>query len=89
MPSDKDPRQQKLAIGHLGAPRGVRGDLRVQSYSGETEHLKRLRYADLEMDADLVEMARNVAEHMLTEHADLAERHLLRWLGAREELLKS
>jgi len=48
MPSDKDPRQQKLAIGHLGAPRGVKGDLRVQSYSGETEHLKRLRYADLE-----------------------------------------
>ena len=48
-----------------------------------------LRYADLEMDADLVEMARDVAEHMLTEHADLAERHLQRWLGSREELLKS
>ena len=48
-----------------------------------------LRYADLEMDADLVEMARNVAEHMLTEHAELAERHLQRWLGSREELLKS
>ena len=39
--------------------------------------------------ADLVEMARNVAETMLTEHADLAERHLQRWLGSREELLKS
>ncbi len=48
-----------------------------------------LRYADLEMDADLVEMARNVAEEMLTEHAELAERHLQRWLGSREELLKS
>ena len=48
-----------------------------------------LRYADLELDADLVEMARDVAEHMLTEHADLAERHLQRWLGSREELLKS
>ncbi|MCB4360394.1 ATP-dependent DNA helicase RecG [Quatrionicoccus australiensis] len=48
-----------------------------------------LRYADLEMDADLVEMAREVAEEMLTQHADLAERHLKRWLGAREELLKS
>ncbi len=48
-----------------------------------------LRYADLEMDADLVEMARDVAETMLTEHADLAERHLQRWLGSREELLKS
>jgi ATP-dependent DNA helicase RecG len=48
-----------------------------------------LRYADLEMDADLVEMARAVAEEMLTEHAELAERHLKRWLGSREELLKS
>ncbi len=48
-----------------------------------------LRYADLEMDADLVEMARDVAESMLTEHAELAERHLQRWLGSREELLKS
>ncbi|MDP2880287.1 MAG: ATP-dependent DNA helicase RecG [Azonexus sp.] len=48
-----------------------------------------LRYADLEMDADLVEMARDVAEEMLTEHLDLAERHLKRWLGSREELLKS
>jgi ATP-dependent DNA helicase RecG len=27
-----------------------------------------LRYADLEMDADLVEMARDVAEEMLTAH---------------------
>ncbi|MBU1364421.1 MAG: ATP-dependent DNA helicase RecG [Gammaproteobacteria bacterium] len=48
-----------------------------------------LRYADLEMDADLVEMARDVAEEMLTEHLELAERHLKRWLGSREELLKS
>jgi ATP-dependent DNA helicase RecG len=48
-----------------------------------------LRYADLELDADLVDMAREVAEEMLTEHATLAEKHLQRWLGAREELLKS
>jgi ATP-dependent DNA helicase RecG len=48
-----------------------------------------LRYADLEMDADLVEMARDVAETMLTVHPDLAERHLQRWLGSREELLRS
>jgi ATP-dependent DNA helicase RecG len=48
-----------------------------------------LRYADLELDAELVELARGVAEEMLTEHLDLAERHLRRWLGSREELLKS
>jgi ATP-dependent DNA helicase RecG len=48
-----------------------------------------LRYADLEMDADLVDMAREVAEEMLTAHPEQAERHLQRWLGSREELLKS
>jgi ATP-dependent DNA helicase RecG len=48
-----------------------------------------LRYADLEMDADLVDMAREVAEEMLLQAPDLAERHLRRWLGMREELLKS
>ena len=48
-----------------------------------------LRYADLELDGELVELAREVAEEMLVEHLDLAERHLRRWLGSREELLKS
>ncbi len=48
-----------------------------------------LRYADLEMDADLVEMAREVAEEMLINSPAQAERHLKRWLGSREELLKS
>jgi len=48
-----------------------------------------LRYADLELDADLVEMARGVAETMLAAHPELAEKHLQRWLGSREELLKS
>jgi len=48
-----------------------------------------LRYADLEMDADLVEMAREVAEEMLLQSPELAEKHLRRWLGSREELLKS
>jgi ATP-dependent DNA helicase RecG len=48
-----------------------------------------LRYADLELDADLVEMAREVAEEMLTGQPEQAERHLQRWLGSREELLKS
>ena len=48
-----------------------------------------LRYADLEIDADLVDMARSVAEEMLSAHPELAERHLQRWFGSREELLKS
>ncbi len=48
-----------------------------------------LRYADLELDADLIDMAREVAETLLTTQPELAEKHLQRWLGSREELLKS
>jgi 16S rRNA processing protein RimM len=36
-----------LFIGRLGAPRGVRGDLKVHSYSGEYEHFLDLAEVDL------------------------------------------
>ena len=48
-----------------------------------------LRYADLEADADLVELARALAVQLLRDDPGRAERHLLRWLGSREELLKA
>ena len=48
-----------------------------------------LRYADLETDVDLVELARDMAERLLRDAPDRAERHLARWLGSREELLKA
>ncbi|MES2770709.1 MAG: ATP-dependent DNA helicase RecG [Pseudomonadota bacterium] len=48
-----------------------------------------LRYADLEQDAALLEPARELAERLLAEDPDGAERHLKRWLGEREELLKA
>jgi ATP-dependent DNA helicase RecG len=48
-----------------------------------------LRYADLEVDADLVELARRMAEQLLRDDPERAERHLARWLGSREELLKA
>jgi ATP-dependent DNA helicase RecG len=47
-----------------------------------------LRYADLEADADLVEAARAVAETLLDTAPDAARRHLRRWLGSRQDLLK-
>lgn len=37
----------KLATGRLGAPHGVRGLQTVLSYSGDTEHLLRLREVEL------------------------------------------
>jgi 16S rRNA processing protein RimM len=36
-----------LAIGRLGAPKGVRGDLKVHSYSGESAHFYKLKIATL------------------------------------------
>ncbi len=47
-----------------------------------------LRYADLEADADLIEMARDMAERLLREAPQRAAHHLKRWLGSREEMLK-
>jgi ATP-dependent DNA helicase RecG len=40
-----------------------------------------LRYADLEADADLVELAQALAVQLLRDDPGRAERHLLRWLG--------
>ena len=48
-----------------------------------------LRYADLEADADLIELARAEAERLLCENPAAVARHLARWLGSREELLKA
>ena len=46
-----------------------------------------LRFADLERDADLLVAAQGVAEALLNERADLAQRHLDRWLGGRSHFL--
>jgi ATP-dependent DNA helicase RecG len=48
-----------------------------------------LRYADLEQDAELAERARALAGRLLAENPNIVERHLERWLGGREELLKA
>ncbi len=48
-----------------------------------------LRYADLELDIDLVELARAQAEYLLRHAPDVSGKHLKRWLGSREELLKA
>lgn len=48
-----------------------------------------LRYADLKMDGEPVDLARDQAERLLRERPAEAERHLQRWLGSKEELLKA
>jgi len=48
-----------------------------------------LRFADLERDTDLVEIARNLAEELITSKSPAVARHLDRWLGTRQFFLKS
>ena len=48
-----------------------------------------LRFANLEEDIDLLEMARNVAEDMLRDHPLAAQCHMQRWLGRKEDYLRA
>ncbi|HSW20654.1 MAG TPA: ATP-dependent DNA helicase RecG [Ramlibacter sp.] len=48
-----------------------------------------LRFADLEADRDLLEVARAEAPALLDQHPQLAARHVLRWLGGKSEYLKA
>jgi ATP-dependent DNA helicase RecG len=48
-----------------------------------------LRFADLERDADLLELARGVADEMLAEKSPMVARHVDRWLGTRQFFLKA
>jgi ATP-dependent DNA helicase RecG len=47
-----------------------------------------LRIADLERDADLLDVAREVAETLLRDYPQAAEAHLKRWLRRAEEYVK-
>ncbi|HEV2008922.1 MAG TPA: ATP-dependent DNA helicase RecG, partial [Burkholderiales bacterium] len=47
-----------------------------------------LRFADLNTDIELLESARNSAQHILQSRPDIAERHLQRWLGGKQQYLR-
>jgi ATP-dependent DNA helicase RecG len=47
-----------------------------------------LRFADLEQDQWLVEQARDVAQNLLMNAPEIADAHLARWLGAKEDYLR-
>ena len=48
-----------------------------------------LRFADLAMDAELLDWARQLAPLMLDRHPELARRHTARWLGGKSDYLKA
>jgi ATP-dependent DNA helicase RecG len=47
-----------------------------------------LRFADLALDLDLLDAARDAAEMLLRDEPEAAKAHLARWLGGRNEYLK-
>jgi ATP-dependent DNA helicase RecG len=48
-----------------------------------------LRFADLATDTELLAWARELAPRVLDRHAELAARHIVRWLGGKAEYLKA
>ncbi|HVK54452.1 MAG TPA: ATP-dependent DNA helicase RecG [Burkholderiales bacterium] len=47
-----------------------------------------LRFADINLDIDLLDAARDTAEWLIREHPEATRAHLDRWLGNKEEFLK-
>ena len=45
--SIRDVDRELVSIGRLGAPKGVRGDLKVHSHSGESAHFRKLKEVEL------------------------------------------
>lgn len=43
-----------------------------------------LRFADLNHDIDLLEMARNLAPYLIEQHMDIVQQHLQRWFSSRQ-----
>jgi len=70
----------------------ARQDLRIRGpgelLGARQSGVPMLRFADLERDLDLLEAARDAADWLLREHPQLADAHLERWLGGREEFLR-
>lgn len=61
------------------------GELLGSRQSGEAM----LRFVDLQRDAWLVELVKDLAHDLLEKSPDLATKHLHRWLGSRADYLKA
>jgi ATP-dependent DNA helicase RecG len=83
----------KIIFEHTDGFEIARQDLRLRGpgefIGARQSGVPLLRYVDLEADAALVEAARACVDEMLEEHPAASAAHLQRWLGQREELLKS
>jgi ATP-dependent DNA helicase RecG len=48
-----------------------------------------LRFADLNEDSSLLDIARQWAQRLWAEHPQAAQAHVARWLGSKQESLKA
>jgi ATP-dependent DNA helicase RecG len=48
-----------------------------------------LRFADLERDVELLEIARGIADELLNDAPDVVDAHLDRWFGGREDFIRA
>jgi ATP-dependent DNA helicase RecG len=71
----------------------ARQDLRIRGpgefLGARQSGLPMLKFADLEADMALLEHARDWADRLLKTEPQVAERHLLRWLGQRSDYLRA
>ncbi|GHT85399.1 ATP-dependent DNA helicase RecG [Betaproteobacteria bacterium] len=71
----------------------AREDLRIRGpgefVGARQSGLPLLRYADLELDADMIDQARESAEELLATAPEAVEELMARWLGGREGLLRA
>jgi len=83
----------KIIFEHTDGFEIARQDLRLRGpgeFIGSRQSgVPLLRYADLESDADLVELAQQMAVRWLRNDPERVGRHLRRWFGQREELLRA
>jgi len=70
----------------------AREDLRIRGpgemLGARQSGMPMLRFADINVDTDLLEAARDVAALMLRDYQEMAQAHLARWLGGRQDFLR-
>jgi ATP-dependent DNA helicase RecG len=70
----------------------ARHDLRVRGpgelLGARQSGVPMLRFADLDADLELLEQARAAAQELLQSQPTVAERHLQRWLGGKQQYLR-
>lgn len=90
--SDTARERLRIVFEHADGFEIAREDLRLRGpgelLGARQSGVPMLRFADLSTDADLVERAREAAEWLLQADPERARRHVARWLGSREALLR-